>query len=85
MNKLKLLRKNIDEIDAKIVSLLLKREKEVKKIAVYKKRNNLAVVDKQREKEILNKVIKKIKGKSLEKLIKELFKTIFKYSRKLQK
>ncbi len=38
MNKFKILRKNIDEIDAKIVSLLLKRSDVVKKIAVYKKK-----------------------------------------------
>lgn len=85
MNKFKILRKNIDEIDAKIVSLLLKRSDVVKKIAVYKKSCNLPVVDKQREIDVLEKAIKKSRGGLSKIFVKDLFQKIIKYSRKLQK
>ena len=85
MNKLKILRKKIDGIDTKIISLLWQREKEVKKIAAYKKSHNLSVVDKQREAGVLKRAIKKSKCKLSKIFIKDLFQRIIKYSRKLQK
>ena len=54
MNELENLRKQIDEIDAELLPLFLKRMDCSAAIAKYKKANNLPVLDRVREKEILD-------------------------------
>ena len=79
-------RKQINEINFKIIELLYKRNKISKKIGDYKKRKNLKVYDKKREAEILTKVSNTSKEKGLdEKYIKKVFKIIIKNSRESQK
>jgi chorismate mutase len=61
-------RKQIDEIDSKIISLLEKRETIVKKIKEIKLKENITLEDKEREEQILKKA-----GK-FKKVFKELLK-----------
>ena len=56
--KLEELRKQIDEIDEQITSLLAKRMKVVKAIGQLKKKNNMPILDKSR----WQKIIKSKKG-----------------------
>ena len=55
---IKKLRKDLDEIDKKIVILLGKRRTIIKKVADYKKNTNTPVFDPGREKEIYQRVRK---------------------------
>lgn len=55
------LRKKIDEIDDKIIPLLLERMDISKKVAEYKVKNGLPVLNEKREKEILDDVREKCK------------------------
>ena len=65
--KLEDLRKQIDEIDDLIVSLLAKRMETVKKVGQLKKKSNIPVLDKSR----WQKVIKSKKG-----FVKKIWKVI---------
>jgi chorismate mutase len=69
------LRKQIDEIDELIVSLLAKRMKIVKEIGRIKKENNLPVFDKSRWQE----VIKSKKG-----FLKKIWKIIHEEALKIE-
>ena len=56
MNELNILREQIDNIDAQIVSLLCQRLDAVKCVAEYKKAHGLEVLQHAREAEILNRI-----------------------------
>jgi chorismate mutase len=84
--KLDCLRNKIDEIDRQLLEILNKRLNTVRKIAVVKGKMGLAVEDKKRESEILNKLIKE--GDKLQlsgNFVLGLFKLIVKESKKIQK
>jgi len=68
-------RNMIDKIDKEILDLLERRFKYVKQIGKIKKKNGLKIVDKKREKEIINKKIKQ--SKLDEEFIKKLYRLIF--------
>jgi len=55
---LKDLRKEIDEVDAQLIPLLIKRMKIAEKVAEYKVENGIPVLNSAREQEILDKVDK---------------------------
>jgi chorismate mutase len=79
-------RKQIDEIDKKLLELLAKRFKINQKIGFYKKANKLKIKDKKREREILKRVALLAKKLNLnQNLIKKIFKEIIKESCQLQK
>jgi len=83
---LKKLRKNIDSFDDKIILLISKRMNVVKKVALYKKKNNLPVYSKKREEEILERL--KTKAKKLkidQKLVVKIYKEMFSSLKKLQR
>lgn len=54
MKDLGSLRKQIDEIDGRIVSLLTKRMLVVKKVGQLKKKNNMPVFDRSRKDKVIN-------------------------------
>lgn len=85
MDQLKLLRKQIDQIDDDIIALLAKRMSVVKKIGEYKKNNNMTIVNKNREEEKINNLTKtgSMFGISKE-YIQNLWQTIFSESYKLE-
>ena len=65
--KLKIIRKNIDKIDFKMLKLLANRRKEVLKIIKYKPKSK--IVDQKRIKKMLNLRCKKAKALKIEKFI----------------
>ena len=76
-------RRKIDEIDNKIMNLVEQRLNNARKIGEYKKKNKISIIDKKREKEILQS---RIKNSKLSKdFTKKLFLTIILESRKVQK
>jgi len=78
------LRKQIDEIDQKIIKLLAKRMDVVKKIGQFKKEAGISVKDKNREQELKNE-LKRIAGKDLSPdFVDRLYDVIFKECRKVQ-
>jgi chorismate mutase len=57
MTKLDELRKNIDEIDQKIIALLAQRFKYTEEVGMYKAKNNLNTQDTMRESQQFQKII----------------------------
>lgn len=53
MNELEKLRKEIDAVDQTLVSLLEKRFKLVRQVGLYKHQHQLPILDKTREKHVL--------------------------------
>lgn len=76
-------RKKIDKIDKEIISLLRKRLNYARKIGVYKKKYGIKIIDRKREKEVLQDRVKK-SGLSKD-FIRKLFSLIIKESREVQK
>ncbi len=56
LDELKSLRNQIDNLDAEVLKLLIKRFEIIKKIGNYKKKHNLPVLQKSRTESIINKV-----------------------------
>ena len=83
MNKLKELQSKIDEINSKILNLVVKRNQIVKKVKEYKKQENLPIYNPKREKEIYEKMRKAAEKKNLnKKFVRKLFSLIIKQSKK---
>jgi len=77
-------RKEIDEVDEKILELLGKRIGLAKEIGKEKKQENISIYDPVREQEVLKKLYKKNKGKLEMQDLEGIFKEIFSASRKAQ-
>lgn len=67
MNNLEQARLVINEVDNELVELFKKRMAASKIIALYKKENNIAVLDKKREEALIEKNLKLLNDKELEK------------------
>ena len=79
------IRNKIDEIDSKLVELLEERLNIVEEVAMFKKQTGKKIFDEVREKEVINKNIKKVKNKELEDYIKIIIQDIMNTSKKYQK
>ncbi len=79
------IRKQIDIIDKKIVSLLDERATAVKNIAGLKIKNESGVYDPAREANVLNNIKKASKGKFPHRAIEAVYNEIFSASRDLQR
>ncbi len=78
-------REQIDEIDREIVALLTKRFGIVKSIADYKKKNNLQILDKKREKVVLEEKLNLAQKNNLdEEFVVDIFEKIMEQSKKIQ-
>jgi len=85
MKELKTLRRDIDEIDDKIISLLIKRGEIAHKIGEIKKSKDVEFYAPAREKEILLKIKKLSAGSKLPKeALEEIFREILNASRSLE-
>ncbi len=85
-NKLEKLRKQIDNIDQQILTLLAKRIDVVRKIGSYKKEQSIPALDKKRWNEVLRSNIKQGDSFKLSKdFIKKFFTLLHQYSLKVQK
>ena len=80
------LRKKIDQIDTRIVELLLKRYRAVKQISSVKQQNNIPVEDKKREEQALKTLLTDC-GQSREerRYIRTILETIQSASKQIQK
>jgi len=79
-------RKEIEQINSKILRLLAKRNNISKKIGEYKKKNKMKIIDRKKEKEIFIKIKSQSKQLGLNgKFTKDIFKRIIKESKSLQK
>lgn len=85
-SQIKKLRKEIDQLDQRLVQILAQRKKIVLRIAAEKKRNSLSVYQPQREIEIHQNTQKVAQQLNLNpQFIKNLFNLILKEMRKVQK
>jgi|WetSurMetagenome_2_1015567.scaffolds.fasta_scaffold84793_2 chorismate mutase / prephenate dehydratase len=86
MEKIKLLRAKIDNLDMGILSLLAERRKTALQIGKIKARLSCSITDKKRESEALE--MRLLKGKDLNipvRLLTGLFRLIFSDSRNIQR
>jgi chorismate mutase / prephenate dehydratase len=83
--ELKKLRKAINNLDGKLIGFIKERLDIVKKIGKLKKKHGIAIADKLREQEILEKVSKRIKNSDGAAIVKRVFKECFKIAKKMQK
>lgn len=83
---LSVLRKRIDEIDRQLLPLFIERMKLGKGVADYKRANNMPILDRAREIEVLNNKISLLEGedKALENEVYEFFASVMAISRGLQ-
>lgn len=77
-------RKRIDEIDRELVCLFCQRMKTVGKIAEYKNKNGLPVLDAAREEALLEK-IKELSDEEFSEYTRELYESILRISKEYQK
>ncbi len=86
MDTLESYRKQIDAIDEELLTLLKKRLHIAEKIGMYKKENNIDVLDKSREHEIIEKLSNKAKEHGLpESLLKEIWRLLFEEAYRVEK
>ncbi|MFR4008499.1 MAG: chorismate mutase [Christensenellales bacterium] len=60
MNQLEQARKEINEVDAQMAALFERRMKAAEQVAAYKKQNGLPILDKSREKAVIEKNLQRI-------------------------
>ena len=84
MNELENLREKIDTIDKEMIALFEKRMDIVADIAAYKIKNNLPVLNQNREDIIVSKVKSTIKNKNYADSAADLIKDIMEISKKFQ-
>ncbi len=81
---LELIRKQIDQVDQELVSLLEKRMALVEQVVAFKKTSGKAVFDSKREEAIFKKVRSLIKNDQYQESIVSIFSDILKHSRQYQ-
>lgn len=84
MNDLDNLRKQIDEIDTELVKLFERRMEKSLQIAEYKIRENIPILDEEREKAVIEKNTMRLKNRELNEELREFFSTIIRLSKKIQ-
>lgn len=85
MSKLDDLRAQIDDIDAQMVALFEKRMHVTEQVGLYKKENDLPVLDQKREAEVLAKKEAMLKNPFLKTEVKDFFGSIMAISRRQQR
>lgn len=88
MNKFEFInnkRKIINSIDDEILILLTKRYKAVSEIGKFKSEKGIKIIDKNREKEIIDKISKKFFNTDEYDFLISVYEKIFEASKKIQK
>jgi len=85
LESLDYLRDKIDKIDGEMIKLFQERMDIVCKVAEYKKKNDMDIMDKSREENVIQTQLKRLENKSIEKETKIFLKEIMKISRNFQK
>ena len=83
--RLKKLRKEIDDIDSKILQLIEKRMKVVCEVGDLKKDLEISVEDLNREKEIIQRLTSNSSKNLTEKQLIRIFSAVFKSSKQIQR
>ena len=83
--KIDKLREEIDEVDQKLMNLLLKRFSITKKIGQVKTSNSIGIDDNDRENKIINHLSNKANNNLRKEDIADIFKLMFNISKNLQK
>ena len=78
-------RAEIDAIDREIVALFERRMQVVVEVARIKKENGIAILDANREKEVIQKVQSYLKDATLKEELAEVYDTMMKVSKDYQK
>ena len=78
-------RAEIDAIDREIVALFERRMQVVVEVARIKKENGIAILDANREKEVITKVQSYLKDATLKEELAEAYETLMKVSKDYQK
>ncbi len=78
-------RAEIDAIDREIVALFERRMQVVVDVARIKKENGIAILDANREKEVITKVQSYLKDDTLKEELAEAYETLMKVSKDYQK
>lgn len=78
------LRKEIDEVDKKLVELFEKRMEIVIDVAKYKIENNLPVLNNSREEEVIKINLNYLKNRELESYLKDFFINLMDLSKNYQ-
>lgn len=84
MNELENLRERIDAIDKEMIALFEKRMDVVADIAAYKIKNNLPVLNQNREDIVVSKVKSTVKNKNYADSAADLIQNIMEISKKFQ-
>ncbi len=83
MRNIEELRKDINEINTQMLDLFIKRMQVSKEVAIYKQANNLPILDRKREEDILQNVVDKTPD-DLKSHALEYFKKLMELSREYQ-
>ncbi len=78
-------RKAIDKIDEELIKLFEQRMEVVVDVAKYKKENNLPILHPDREKEVIQKNVDRLKDEQLKKYGERLITKLMEVSREYQK
>lgn len=84
MKDLKQYREELDSIDLEIIKLFEKRMSIIKYVAIYKKENNLPILNETREEMMLQKNLKNLNNAELKEYYKAILKTYLDVSKKYQ-
>ena len=84
MSNLDEARKEIEAIDKEMIRLFKRRMECSAEVAMYKKEHGLPVLDKKREKELIEKNAKAVKDGEIEGYYREFFDTMLSVSKKYQ-
>ena len=77
-------RKVIDDLDNKIMSLLVDRLQVAKDVGLYKKQNNIPVFDKKREQKIFEKIDSKFEKEEDKLFVKTIYTKLLVETKKSQ-
>ncbi len=83
MRNIEELRKDINEVNKEILDLFIKRMEISKDIAIYKMENNIPILDRKREEEVLQNVVDNTPD-DLKHYSLDLFKKIMELSKEYQ-
>ena len=82
--KLEIYRTHIDEIDTRLMNLLIERYNIVTQIGEYKKQNNIPVLDKSREQFIYDKINSLYSSETYRDFLKNIYESLMNETKKIQ-
>ena len=84
MNEFVAYREEIDKIDKELTQLFEKRMDVAFKVALFKKQNNLQILDKTREEEVVRKAIDRLQNKDYQDEVIDFFNHLMSISKDFQ-